>query len=75
MQDIFAERIFKKEEVKGYVETKPNAVLFKSTTYLFKKEPPVYTPPTNLSAFEPSYKDLGSAFEDREEEEIDDKPF
>jgi hypothetical protein len=39
---------------------------------LFKKEPPTYTPPTNLSAFEPSFKDLGSAFEDRED---DSKPF
>jgi len=58
VQDVYAERIFKKDEVKELTIQYNDKAVSTSFPDLFKKEPIVYTPPVNLSAFEPSYKDL-----------------
>lgn len=52
---------FKENETKAELSAMPD---------LFKKEPVVYTPPTDLSKFEPSFDKMSEAFEDD-----DGKPF
>jgi len=72
---VFCEILSKDYEEKANKIMQENIKPQVNTSFpdLFKKEPVVYTPPTNLSAFEPSFSNLGSAFESREEDT--DKPF